>query len=222
MNTSMANRTGIRVAVIDDHEVVRVGLKSLIDLQPDLSVVVACATGREALAVVPHAADVVVMDLRLPDLDGFVLCRHLLQQDPTLQIIILTSFERANMAHDVAAAGARGYLLKEARGHAVITGIRQVMQNQWVCPPPYPPASAPEPSDFARRFETLTPREKAVLTGLSRGQTNAQIGQTLGLSELTVKDYVSHLLLKMRCARRIEVARLFHHFHRLPSEVPDE
>ncbi len=216
----MTNQTVIRVAVIDDHEVVRVGLKSLIDLQPDLSVVVACATGREALAAVPHAADVVVLDFRLPDLDGFVVCRRLLQQDPTLRIIILTSFERPNMAHDVADAGARGYLLKEARGHAVITGIRQVMQDQWVCPAPHPPTSAPEPSDFLRRFETLTPREKAVLTGLSRGQTNAQIGHALGLSELTVKDYVSHVLLKMGCARRIEVARLFHHSH--PPQYSDQ
>ncbi len=212
----------IRVALVDDHEVVRIGLKNLIDHQADLSVVGDYAMGATAVEQIPHAADVVVLDVRLPDLNGFEVCRQLKAKDPDLQVIMLTSFGQDEMVMDAIHAGASGYLLKEARGHTVIEGIRTVAQGGSLFSPEVTTALLRRLKAFkppADPVEALNDTEQKVLDYISQGKTNREIGQFLFLSEKTIKHYVSSILSKLGYTRRSEAAA---HFARYRSERPSE
>ncbi len=210
----------IRVALVDDHEVVRIGLKSLIDHQPDLTVVGDYATGAAAVTAIPHAADVVVLDVRLPDLNGFAVCHQLKQLDGGLHVIMLTSFGQDEMVMDAINAGASGYLLKEARGHTVIEGIRTVAQGGSLFSPEVT-------ATLLRRLklgqsprdpvESLNQTEHQVLLYISQGKTNREIGALLFLSEKTIKHYVSSILSKLGYTRRAEAAA---HFARFQADHP--
>lgn len=208
----------IRVALVDDHEVVRIGLKNLIDHQPDLTVVADYATGASAVKAIPHAADVVVLDVRLPDLNGFEVCRQLKQLDAKLQVIMLTSFGQDEMVMDAINAGASGYLLKEARGHTVIEGIRTVAQGGSLFSPEVTATllrrlkAGKSPTD---PVESLNQTEHKVLLYISQGKTNREIGEILFLSEKTIKHYVSSILSKLGYTRRAEAAA---HFARFQSD----
>lgn len=205
----MSKDATIRVALVDDHEIVRIGLRNLIDRQSDLKVTVECENGQNALNRIPHQADVVVLDVRLPDLGGFDVCRQLLEHDDTLHVIMLTSFGQDDMVMEAIRAGASGYLLKETRGQTVLEGIRTVAQGGSLFSPQVTTTlfnrikSMPEPTDVV---ESLTPHEQKILQLVSEGKTNKEIGLQLFLSEKTIKHYVSNILSKLGYTRRSEAA----------------
>ncbi len=214
----MPNNAGtkVRVAIVDDHEVVRIGLRNLIDHQPDLSVVGDYATGTDALCSVPQKADIVVLDVRLPDLDGFEVCRRLKAADDHVQVIMLTSFGQDEMVWDAINAGASGYLLKDSRGHTVLEGIRTVASGGSLFSPQVTAAlfdrirAMPGPPTG---MEKLTETEQHVLAKIAEGKTNREIGQELYLSEKTVKHYVSNILSKLGYTRRAEAAAFYARLH---------
>ncbi|NMP24225.1 response regulator transcription factor [Sulfobacillus harzensis] len=208
----------IRVAIVDDHEVVRMGLKNLIDHQPGITVVGDYATGQAAVDNIPFTADVAVLDVRLPDLNGFEVCRQIKERDERVQVIMLTSFGQDEMVMDAIDAGASGYLLKESRGHTVIEGIRTVAQGGSLFSPQVTAAlfrrlrTAKGPAD---PIEELNENEHKILALVAEGKTNREIGEQLFLSEKTVKHYVSNILSKLGYTRRAEAAA---HFARYESD----
>lgn len=218
MESSSGSEAIIRVAIVDDHEVVRMGLKNLIDHQPDLEVVGDYATGQSAIEHVPNNADVAVLDIRLPDVSGFEVCREIKERDERVQVIMLTSFGQDEMLVDAIDAGASGYLLKESRGHTVVEGIRTVAQGGSLFSPQVTAAlfrrlrTAQGPSD---PIEELNDNESKILALVAEGKTNREIGERLYLSEKTVKHYVSNILSKLGYTRRAEAAA---HFARYQSE----
>ncbi len=197
------------------------GLKNLIDHQPDLEVVADYATAESAIAHIPHQADVAVLDVRLPDGNGFDVCRQIKAEDPQIQVIMLTSFGQDEMVLDAINAGASGYLLKESRGHTVIEGIRTVAQGGSLFSPKVTATlfqrirAAQGPAD---PIDELTPNEAKILAQIAEGKTNREIGDSLFLSEKTVKHYVSNILSKLGYQRRAEAAA---HYARHRSEHPD-
>lgn len=208
----------IRVAIVDDHEVVRMGLKNLIDHQPDLEVVGDYGTGLAAIQNIPHQADVAVLDVRMGDVNGFEVCRQIKEQDEHVQVIMLTSFGQDEMVLDAIDAGASGYLLKESRGHTVIEGIRTVAQGGSLFSPQVTATlfrrlrTAQGPKD---PIEELNDNESKILALVAEGKTNREIGESLFLSEKTVKHYVSNILSKLGYTRRAEAAA---HYARYDSD----
>lgn len=200
----------IRVFLVDDHEIVRDGLRTVIDACEDLTVVGEAGTVAEALGRIDTARpDVAVVDLFLPDGDGVQVCREARSNRPELHCLILTSFSDDEALFDAIMAGAAGYVLKGARSGELIDSIRQVAKGR----------SLLDPSVTARVFEmfrtgretdrrlaSLSQQERRVLDLLSEGLTNRQIANRLNLAEKTVKNYVSNLLMKMGFRRRTEAA----------------
>lgn len=201
--------SALRVALVDDHEIVRLGIKNLIDRQSDLKVTVECSTGAEAIERIPHQADVTVLDIRLPDMSGLDVCRRLRAEDPALHVIMLTSFGTDDLVSQALDAGAAGYLLKEARGPMLLEGIRTVAQGGSLFSPSVTAAvfqRLRDPGAFQDPITTLSPQERQVLELIAEGKTNREIGEQLFLSEKTVKHYVSSVLSKLGYARRSEAA----------------
>lgn len=200
----------LKVFLLDDHELVRRGLASLISNEEDLIVVGEAGTAREALELIPVCLpDVAVLDVRLPDGDGVEVCRELRSNYPTVSCLMLTSFAEDDALASAVLAGASGYLLKQIRGNDLINSIRHVGHGR----------SLISTSDNSKAFdllrtnlqsktklETLTSQESKILDLISQGMTNKQIAETLFLAEKTVKNYVSHLLAKLGMKRRSEAA----------------
>jgi two-component system response regulator DevR len=198
-----------RVFLLDDHEVVRRGLRELLEAEDDLTVVGEAGTAAEALERVPATRpDVAVLDVQLPDGDGVEVCREIRSAHPEIACVMLTSFADDEAVYAAIMAGAAGYLLKQIRGTDLVTGIRQVAAG----------GSLLDPIVTARVLDRLRhrndPDELAGLTGQERkildliaeGMTNRQIGEQLFLAEKTVKNYVSNLLAKLGMSRRTEAA----------------
>lgn len=214
----------LKVAIVDDHEVVRMGLKNMIERQPDMTISAECSSGSQALAEIPNHADVVVLDVRLPDMNGLEVCRQLCQQDSDLHVIILTSFGNDDMVLDAIEAGASGYLLKEARGHTVLEGIRTVAQGGSLFSPQVTGALMDRlrhASPTHDVIDTLSPQELKILELVAQGKTNKEIGQSLFLSEKTVKHYVSNVLNKLGYTRRSEAAAHYAR-HQASKEGPSD
>ncbi|MEV6275122.1 response regulator transcription factor [Nocardia sp. NPDC051832] len=201
------------VFLVDDHEIVRLGIRDLIDDEPDLQVVGEAATCAEARRRVPALhPDVAVLDIRLPDGSGVELCRDLLAMTPDLRCVMLTSFFDEQSMLGAVLAGARGYLIKDIRGAELVDAIRAVGQGRSLLDERAVAAlmtklrtqAAAEPGPLA----TLTDRERTVLGMLGEGLTNRQIARRMFLSEKTVKNYVSQLLSKLEVGGRTEAAVL--------------
>lgn len=204
-----------RVFLVDDHEIVRHGVASLIDAQPDLTVVGEAGTARDALARVPATApDVVVLDLRLPDGDGIQLCRAIRSAHPQIRCLMFTAHDDDDASVAAVLAGASGYEVKSIRGQHLTDAIRRVARGESlvsrsVAERVISAMSSPVPQDDADAVNTdpgLTLRERQVLTCIGDGLTNRQIGERLGLTEKTVKNYVSGLLAKLGMQRRTQAA----------------
>jgi two-component system response regulator DevR len=199
-----------RVFLLDDHEVVRRGLRELFDAEADLAVVGEAATAEEALARVPPThPDVAILDVRLPDGDGVEVCRDLRSAVPELKCLMLTSFADDEALFSAILAGASGYVLKQIKGGDLVDAVRRVAAGESLLDP----ALTRQVMDRLRgdqvedeRLSRLTAQERNILELIAEGKTNRQIADELYLAEKTVKNYVSNLLSKMGFSRRTEAA----------------
>ena len=200
----------IRVFLLDDHEIVRRGVKDLLELEPDIQVVGEASTAAEALARVPALRpDVAVLDVRLPDGDGVTVCRELRSQMPELACLMLTSFADDEALFDAILAGASGYVLKQIRGSDLTGAVRAVAAGESLLDPRATAKVMERLRDQASRKDplaALTEREREILVLIGEGLTNRQIGERIFLAEKTIKNYVSNLLAKLGMERRTQAA----------------
>jgi two-component system, NarL family, response regulator DevR len=200
----------VRVFLLDDHEIVRRGVKELLETEGDLEVVGEAGTAAEALARIPPTRpDVAVLDVRLPDGDGVQVCREIRSAHPEIQCLMLTSFADDEALFQAIMAGASGYVLKQIKGADVVEAVRSVAAGR----------SLLDPSVTARVLERLrkgseedellarlSPQERNILRLIADGLTNRQIAEQVHLAEKTVKNYVSNLLAKLGMERRTQAA----------------
>ena len=199
-----------RVFLLDDHEVVRRGLRELFESEDDLTVVGEGATAHEALTRVPSSKpDVAVLDVRLPDGDGVEVCRDLRSAMPELKCLMLTSYADDEALFSAILAGASGYVLKQIKGSDLVSAVRRVAAGESLLDP----SLTRQVMERLRgenvqdeRLARLTAQERNILDLIADGKTNRQIADELYLAEKTVKNYVSNLLSKMGFARRTEAA----------------
>ncbi|HEU5302759.1 MAG TPA: response regulator transcription factor [Acidimicrobiia bacterium] len=200
----------VRVFLLDDHEVVRRGLRDLLEAEGDLVVVGEAGTAEEALSRIPPTRpDVAVLDVRLPDGSGVEVCRDIRSRHPEIQCLILTSFADDEALFQAIMAGAAGYLLKQVKEQDLVAGVRQVAQGQSLLDPAVTARvlerlrSGPETDE---RIARLTNQERKILDLIADGLTNRQIAEQVHLAEKTVKNYVSNLLTKLGMERRTQAA----------------
>ena len=199
-----------RVFLLDDHEIVRRGLRELLEAEDDLVVVGEAGTAAEALTGIPATApDVAVLDVRLPDGDGVEVCREIRSADPEVNCLMLTSYADDEALFSAILAGAAGYVLKQVRGTDLVDAIRRVAAGQSLLDPAVTARvlerlrSGPEQDP---RLAGLTDQERKILDHIAEGKTNRQIGAEMFLAEKTVKNYVSSLLAKLGMQRRTQAA----------------
>lgn len=204
----------VKVFLLDDHEVVRRGVRDLLEAEPGIEVVGEAASCAQALARVPALRpDVAVLDVRLPDGDGVTVCRELRDRLPGLSCLMLTSFDDDDALLDAIMAGAAGYVLKQVKGEDLVAAVRTVAAGQSMLDPAttrklMESLRHHEESDTEAALGQLTPREREILVLVGEGRTNRQIGQELYLAEKTVKNHVSRLLAKLGVERRLQAAVL--------------
>ena len=199
----------VRIFLLDDHEIVRRGLRELFEAEDDFEVVGEASNAQEAFRRAPPTRpDVAVLDVRLPDGSGVEVCRDLRAAMPELRCLMLTSFADDDALFSAILAGASGYLLKQVRGTELISAVRRVAEGQSLIDP----ALTGQVMERLRgkqedaRIGKLSPQERRILALIAEGKTNREIGAELFLAEKTVKNYVSNLLAKMGFSRRTEAA----------------
>jgi DNA-binding NarL/FixJ family response regulator len=202
----------LRVYLLDDHEVVRQGLRTLLSSVPDIEVVGESGSAVEATSRIPALRpDVAVLDGRLPDGNGIEVCRAVRSVDPSIRALILTSYDDDEALFGAIMAGATGYVLKEVKGMDLINAVRHVGAGQSMIDPAMTttllerirsgPATAPE-------LSSLSDQELRLLNHIAQGLTNREIGEQMHLAEKTVKNYVSSILGKLGLERRTQAAVL--------------
>jgi len=200
----------IRVFLLDDHEVVRRGVRDLLESEGDVVVVGEASTAAEAMARVPAVRpDVAVLDVRLPDGDGVSVCRDLRSQFPDLACLMLTSFADDEALFDSILAGASGYVLKQVRGADILGAVRTVAAGGSLLDPGTTARVMQRLRDQATATDPLaglSEQERRVLELIGEGLTNRQIGERMFLAEKTVKNYVSNVLAKLGMERRTQAA----------------
>ena len=201
----------LRVFLLDDHEVVRRGVRELLDAEPDMHVVGEAATAADALARAPLLRpDVAVLDVRLPDGDGVEVCRDLRAAMPELACLMLTSYADDEALVASVMAGAAGYVLKQINGQDLVGAVRTVAGGGSLLDPQATSIVLDRLRDHPQDdpFGALSSQERRVLELIADGLTNRQIGEHMGLAEKTVKNYVSALLVKLGLQRRTQAAVL--------------
>ena len=205
----------IRVFLLDDHEIVRRGVRDLLETEPDITVIGEAGTAASALARIPALKpDVAVLDIRLPDGDGVTVCRDLRSKMPQLACLMLTSFSDDDALVDAIMAGAAGYVLKQIRGTDLVGAIRTIASGQSLLDPQAAATVMQRMRDQATATDplaALTDQERRILTLIGEGLTNRQIGDRLFLAEKTVKNYVSALFAKLGMQRRAQAAAFAAH-----------
>jgi DNA-binding NarL/FixJ family response regulator len=204
------------VLLVDDQELLRVGFRMVLDSQPDLHVVAEAGDGSAAVALVAeHQPDIVLMDVRMPEMDGVEATRRIVESGSASRVIILTTFDLDEYAYAALRAGASGFLLKDAPPADLLSAIRAVASGDAVVAPsttrrllesvihqlpapPQGPTSDP-------RYAELTPREREVLMAVARGLSNGEIAAMLVLSEATVKSHVGRILSKLALRDRVQI-----------------
>jgi DNA-binding NarL/FixJ family response regulator len=203
---------GLRILLVDDHEVVRVGVRALIEHQPGMEVVGEATTVREAVSQTEQLApDVVVLDIRLPGGDGLDACRQIKARRPDTRIIILTSFPDDEVLYDAIAAGADGYVLKQIGSDDLIHALERVGQGESLLDPTltarvFAKVREARRQERAHAFADLTEQEMQILAHVAEGETNREIGAAVQLSEKTVRNYISVILGKLNLASRAQAA----------------
>jgi two-component system, NarL family, response regulator DevR len=199
-----------RIFLLDDHEVVRRGLREMLEVEDDLEVVGESASATEATRRIPALRpDVMVLDARLPDGSGIDVCRDVRSVDPAIAGIILTSYDDDQALTAAVAAGASGYVLKDVRGSDLLSSIRRVAQGESLLDPAMVERlrrAWGHDTGTDPRLASLTPQERRILDCIAQGMTNRQIGRTLSLAEKTVKNYVTSVLGKLGMESRTQAA----------------
>jgi len=204
----------IRVAIADDQELVRSGLRTIVEGEPDLTVVAEAANGEEAVAVArDKRPDVLLMDVRMPGLGGIDATRLILGDEHSVtRVVMLTTFDLDEYVYDAMRAGASGFLLKDIPGEEIVTAIRQAARGADTLLAPAVTRRLIErfareralPSVTSRQLEDLTPRELEVMKLVARGLSNSEIAATLSLSAATVKTHVARILMKLDLRDRVQ------------------
>jgi DNA-binding NarL/FixJ family response regulator len=217
----------IRVGIVDDQAMVRVGLKMILESESDLQVVCEAGDGSEALAMLTrHAPDVVLMDVRMPGMDGIAATREIVEAVPEARIVILTTFDDDEYLYGALRAGASGFLLKSADGDTLVNAVRVVAGGEALLAPAvtrrviesfatvpavaaFPagagdPASASDHRPDPAAIGDLSERELEVLQLMARGLSNQEIAKELYVSSTTVKTHVSHILTKLGVRDRVQ------------------
>jgi DNA-binding NarL/FixJ family response regulator len=210
MDEPAAEQRRINVFLLDDHEIVRLGVKELLEAEPDIVVVGEAGTAESALARIPALKpDVAVLDVRLPDGDGVTVCREIRSRMPEVACLMLTSFGDDEALFDAIMAGAAGYVLKQIRGTDLVGAVRTVASGESMLDPEAASRVMRRMRDQARRSDPLaelTAQERRILELIGEGLTNRQIGERMYLAEKTVKNYVSALFAKLGMERRTQAA----------------
>ncbi|GIF73497.1 response regulator [Asanoa siamensis] len=198
----------VRVLIVDDDALVRVGLRTIVDAEPDLSVVAEAGDGAEVPPLVArHRPDVVLMDVRMPDVDGIQATRHLLATatGPAPRVLVVTTFENDDYVYDALRAGASGFLLKRARPAEVVDAIRLVARgDSLLFPAAIRRLVAGRGGNPDRRTSRLTAREAEVLRLMAAGLSNAEIAAQLVVGAETVKTHVGNVLAKLGARDRVQ------------------
>jgi two-component system, NarL family, response regulator DevR len=213
--TQSLDATSIRLLLVDDHQVVRIGLRTLFESTPGISVVGEADSSDQALAeVIRLKPDVVLLDIRLPTSGGLEVCRRIQELPGEVRVLILTSYSEDQTVYDAIAAGADGYLLKEVESERLVEAVRIVaagksvfdstITNQVLLRVRAGSASGPD-----NKMSKLSAQEQRVLALVAQGKTNREIAADMGLSERTVKNYFSNVLHKLALSRRTQAAALF-------------
>ncbi len=202
----------IRLMLVDDHEIVRMGMRALFELEPDIHVVGEASNGAEAVAKVSVLdPQVILMDVRMPNMNGVEACRDIKNTHPNVSVLMITSHDDTKAAEDSLLAGASGYLIKNASRAELLRAIRLVAQGQILVDPVSAKHAMARILSLANGMahvpgEELTEREREVLALVARGYTNKQIAEALSITEKTARNHVSHILEKLGLSRRSEAA----------------
>jgi DNA-binding NarL/FixJ family response regulator len=202
-------RVTTRVFLLDDHEIVRRGLRELLEAEDDIQVVGEAGTAEEAYGRIPATSpNVAVLDVRLPDGDGIDVCREIRSKHPEIACIMLTSFSDDDAVYAAIMAGAAGYVLKQVRGSDLVDGIRRVASGESLLDPIVTTRVLERlrHKDDDDELAVLSDQERKILELIAEGLTNRQIGERLFLAEKTVKNYVSNMFTKLGMSRRTEAA----------------
>ena len=201
-----------RILLVDDHEVVRLGLKALLDRHPNFEVIGEAGNARDAVEMADELSpDVIVMDIRLPGGSGIEACQEITDKKPDSKVIMLTSYAEDEMLFSAIRAGAAGYVLKQIGGEDLVRAIEAVGRGEALLDPAVTQRIFQEVRKAAREeeasaFSALTQQEKHVLLLVSEGKTNREIAKALYLGEGTVRNYVSSILSKLGVSNRAEAA----------------
>lgn len=207
----------MRLAIVDDHELAREGLQDMLSDEPDIEVVGEAANGREAVMLCSRLVpDIVLMDVRMPDMDGLMATREIKRRHSKISILMVTMHENPDYLLEALRAGAAGYVLKDAPQHEIISAVRQVRNGDSPLDPQLAArllkrlatTMGTEPRSNPRALrdsvETLSPRELEVLQRLRLGETNRQIASELSISTGTVKRHVEHIITKLEVSDRTQ------------------
>ncbi|MCC6905733.1 MAG: response regulator transcription factor [Anaerolineae bacterium] len=201
-----------RIMIVDDHEVVRLGLRSLLDRHPDFEVVAEASNGKDALEKMSsYQPTVVVLDIRMPGMNGVETCQKLIEQYPDTKVIMLTSYAEDDLLFAAIRAGAVGYVLKQIGSDDLVRAIETVGRGEALLDPSltqkvFEQVRAAQRKEEASAFSDLTNQEMQVLHLVSEGHTNREIAEALYLGEGTVRNYVSNILGKLGVSNRAEAA----------------
>ena len=203
--------SAIRVLVVDDQALVRAGFRMILEAEPDVEVVGEAADGIEAVAAVQrHRPDVVLMDVRMPNLDGIAAARRIVEGDTAAKVLMLTTFDMDEYVYEALRAGASGFLLKDVPPERLVAGIRAVASGEALLAPSLTRRlieafvqRQPAPA-LPRGIEELTAREREMLALMARRLSNAEIAETLVVSETTVKTHVARVLDKLELRDRVQ------------------
>ncbi|WP_342372089.1 response regulator transcription factor [Propioniciclava soli] len=211
----------LRLVLADDQELVRLGFRMVLDAQEDMTVVAEVGNGRDAVAraTTGGGCDVVLMDIRMPVMDGVEATRRIVDSGSSAKVLVLTTFDLDEYVYAALHAGASGFLLKDAGPAELLAGIRAVHGGEAVVAPtatrrllerfvPMLPITGEAASRARERLDVLTERELEVLTAIAQGHTNTEIAQQLWLAEPTVKTHVGHLLSKLNARDRVQLVVL--------------
>ena len=206
----------IRLLIVDDHEVVRMGLRALFDHVPDIEVAGEAGTVASAIAEAARLTPtVVLMDMRLPDGTGVEACREILAEDPRTRILFLTSYDDEEAMFAAVFSGAGGYLLKEIGADALVQAVKSVAAGQSILDPGAAKIvmerlqSLSGTDQSAAKSGSISPQERRVLALVAQGKTNKEIAAALDLSDKTVKNYLGNIFDKLHVSRRAEAAAIF-------------